>query len=158
MDNQILDNEAFEVTNESIQKHRVGAIFLEGLSISFVAFSILIGNQRFLVTSIFLLAFIYLLGGWYIFKGDKYRMKDIIFVTISVFFALFPIPLVLIFKMMHWQGGEEMLSDLFYSIPIFGIVWIIWYFVHRHRPLEWRLSWKLLSRVVVLALLLFAFM
>ena len=158
MNDQILDNEAFEVTNEFIQKHRTGAIFLEGLSISFVAFGLLIGNQRFLATSIFLLAFIYLLGGWYIFKGDKYRMKDIIFVTISVFFARFPIPLVLIFKMMSWQGGEEILSDLFYSIPIFGIVWIIWYFVHRHRPLEWRLSLKLLSRVVVFVLFLFAFM
>jgi hypothetical protein len=163
MNNQILDNEAFEIQDEPIQKYRKKAILLDVIPILIFILSILFGNQNLITFSSFLLAMIYLLGGWYIFKGDQYRIKDITFVTISVLLVLVPIPLTLVgitITEFDWNLGGKLLVCLADATPIilaiYTIISIIWYLFHRNRLLETRLSLKLLSRIIILTLLLIA--
>lgn len=169
MNNQILDSEelhsqASESSIEATEKgnhYRIGAMTLEGIPILLLTLSLFMGNKKLLVLAAFSLAFVYLLGGWYIFKGDKYRVKDIILVTISIFFTLFQIPLILLFKVMHWPGAIEMWNTLPLSVTLFLSIWLTWYIYYyrrRRRPLEQRLSLKIMSRIVIWSLLLFGFM
>lgn len=168
MNNQILDSEelqiqtsksSIEATEKEQVKHRIGAITLEVVPILLLILSFFMGNKELLVLATFSLAFIYLFGGWYIFKGDKYRAKDIILVTVSIFFTLFQIPLILLFKIMSWPGAMEMWNNLPLSVTLFLSIWLTWYLYYRHRrPLERRLSIKILSRIAILGALLFGFM
>ncbi|MGB0863706.1 MAG: hypothetical protein ACPG19_14160 [Saprospiraceae bacterium] len=169
MNNQILDEEelqlprALETPIESTQKrqmeYRTGAMLLEGVPMFLLILCLLIGNKRLLSFAGFLLSFTYLFGGWYIFKGDKYRAKDIILVTVSIFFTLFQIPLIFLFKIMHWPGAMEMWNNLPLTVTIFLSIWTTWYLYYRYRrPLERRLSAKIVSRIAILGLLLLGFM
>ena len=158
MSNQILDNEELQMVNEPIKKYRIGAIILEAIPLLLILTGFFIGNLGGVFLSILALLAVYVFGGWYIFKGDKYRAKDIVFVTMTALFSLFPIVISLLYRTLSWPGANEMFMTSRYILPIFIMICIGWYFFHRHRLLEWRLSLKLLSRIVVFGMLLFLFM
>jgi hypothetical protein len=154
MNDQILDNEAFEITNEPIQKHRVGAIFLEGMPIFLGIISSFLGYTMLVGFSALLSVLIYILGGWYIFKGQKQRKGDIIYVTLTILFILIPFlsffinpPLNLTVEVAVTLSKR--ISIAVYITTFFIVACIIKYFLHRERPLEWRLSIKLLSRLLI---------
>lgn len=149
MNDQILDSEALEISIEPIQKHRLGAILLEVIPILLIVLGVFMGNLELIGSFILILFALYPFAGWYLFKGDKYRAKDIVFVTIMAFLPAFFMVVSVVYKILSWPGADEMFVVSLYSFPIFIVICGIWYLFHRHRPLEWRLSLKLLSRIAL---------
>jgi hypothetical protein len=152
MANQVLNKKAFQVPIEPVKKHRIGAIILEITPILSIITGVVIADGQFMILSGLALSTIYIFGGWYIFKGDKYRGKDIVLATITAIFAFFPMIASIVYKIPSWPGANEMFVISKYIFPIFIIICVIWYFYHSKRLLEWRFSLKLLSRILLLFL------
>ena len=98
---------------------------------------------------------VYLFGGWYIFKTDKYRVKDIIFSIISVILFLFPLLVGVLYKILAWPGANEMIVISIYGVIIYIFIALAWYYFHRTNPLQRILGFKILIRIVIF--LLFSF-
>jgi hypothetical protein len=155
MANQVLNEKAFQAPIEPVKKHRIGAILLEWIPISLIFIGFLMQIFELLIYPSFALILIYALGGWYIFKGSKYRTINIIFVTLTAIFVLFPLIMSNLYKFFDWPGADEMCVISIYPSPLFIIISAIWYFSRRQDVLEFRFSLKLLSRILFLVVLQF---
>jgi len=148
----ILDDQQVDKQPIEVKKHRPLAFILEllPLTVFIVALAANIRPREIVVYSWMALTFIYIFGGWYLFKAGKYRIKDIIFVEIVAIFLFIPLPAGMLFKVMSWPGANEMIVSTNIITPFLLGITLIWYAFHRKRPLEWRLSLKLLLRIVII--------
>ncbi len=149
MSKEILDDIQF-TPSIPLKRHRPLAIILEVIPLILFTIALFTGAWRGIILSFVTLAAIYLFGGWYIFKADKYRTQDIIFVELVVIFSVIPLLSALLYKILSWPGANEMLYAASYLFIFLFIVICFWYYKYKNRPLEWRLSIKLLIRVFIL--------
>ena len=125
---------------------------MEGVPALLIIISLLIGNEKLFDLSSSVLSSVYLLGSWYLFKGDKYRVQDITLIMFSVFVIFLLVAPFLLSEIGFLTDRTDILTESwFWIIPS---LWMIWYLYYRNRPFEWRLSLKLLSRIIVGFLLL----
>lgn len=137
------------IQSNSIIKHRSRAIILEVLPAIAFIISLLSGDHQSIFLSFLLLVTIYLFGGWYLFKADKYKVKDIIFVELVILLSIVLLLIGILYKILNWPGANDMLYLSFFFKIFFFFVLCIRYYIYRNRPLEWRLSAKLLLRIAI---------
>ena len=137
---------------EKPREFRIPAIIIEGIFLLPTFIGILFGPDSLTIIGGSSLAFMYLGASWYLFKAEKFRGWDIALSILGGFF-LNAIVLGLLFKALQWEGATQMVIVGYTSSFLGIVITLIWFLVRRKKPLEYRLSLKLLSRLLLFVLI-----
>jgi hypothetical protein len=149
---EILDHEEIELSEGEI-KYRPLALLSEGIPFLIGIIGVVFYNE-FTVIGFSLLSLIYLIMGWYIFKGATFSLGSIIYGTLSGIILSIAANSVL-FGLLDWNYHTEMAivaNTLIIPALVFSI---IWYLIRKDKHFEYTLSLKIISRLVFALLLLF---
>lgn len=130
-----------------------GSILLEITPILIGLISLFIGITDVFLYSIAITVGIYVIFGWYIFKTDEYRFKDIVFTEVAVIFFLLPPFAGLIYKVLAWPGGNDILRIGILGCLALFVISIIWFFNHRDFPSRKLLGFNILARAFLIIFL-----
>ena len=95
---------------ESKPKMRVLAIWLEAIPLMVGIVCYLLGTDNLVGYMYILISAIYILAGSYVFKTDKYRVGDAIFILFSSIVFIFPSISSFISIVYFWPGATEILT------------------------------------------------
>lgn len=153
--NNTIDREEIKNSENVVNtpKNRVFANLLEAIPLLLGVGGYLYGSLVLLAQMLLLLTAVYIFAGWYIFKTDKYQAKDIIFTELSMIIFLTPSISGVLYKIMSWPGGNEMLLIAVYGSFVYVFIALIWYFFHKDNPHKRPLGFKILARIVYFAIL-----
>ncbi len=130
-----------------------GSILLEITPILIGIISLFIGMTDIFLYSIAITVGVYVIFGWYIFKTDEYRFKDIVFTEVAVIFFLLPPFAGFIYKILAWPGGNDILRIAILGCLALLIISIIWFFKHRDFSSRKLLGFNILARAFIIIFL-----
>ena len=149
-ENEILDYAPQTLTKE-VKEFRPVAIIIEAPFLFMTIVATLWGPESLLIIGVNTLSMLYFAMSWYLFKADKFRGWDLVF-SILGGMALSLIVLGFLFQAANWEGAKEMvIISMTISIPAI-LALCIRFLLKRKNYLEYRLSLKLLSRILVFLL------
>ena len=152
-ENEILDYTP-QVQTQKVKEFRPAAIILEGLFLLLTLVGTIWGPYSMLVIAACTLAMIYFAMSWYLFKADKFRPWDLVF-SILGGMVLNVTVMGYLFQNMHWEGAWEMVTVSLMTSSAALLAFSIRYVLKRKNFLEYRLSLKMISRILVFLLATF---
>ena len=149
--NEILDS---PLTEKPIyNKYRPLPLLLEFFPLFVGLIGILFKTEEMITLGLLAATMVYTFLSWYLFKALKYSIWDIL---VAIFFGLGMAVVLLgvLFYCQDWEGMKEMVfagyMTLLVCLPIALLYAAIRFFVVKDRQYEFTMSWKILSRFLVL--------
>ena len=142
------------------ERYRTPALLLEFLPLFVGLFGVLFNVSTLTIMGFSIACFFYIFLSWYFFKALKYRAIDKL---IATFFGMgISITLMgILFWAMDWEGKKEMAiignSMLLFCLGLSGIYFLIRYFTAENWLYEFTNSIKILSRLIFLFVIYYAF-
>lgn len=140
-------------------KFRPLAIILEGIPFLILVAAYLLDHYKLKIIGATLMVFVYILAGWYLFKGKKYNFWQVLLATLTGIF-LSVVIIGFAFEILDWEFGKEMTLVSTLTLYWFLILSFI-YMVFRlnsaeSRPYQLTMSVKIFSRFLFLMIFLYA--
>lgn len=154
MDENILDSEL----STKPSAYRFKAIALEIVPLILILVYSVINQTTIIIwLTPSIMGLVYLLFGWYLFKGIKISTGQVLTTILVGLYVTF-VGLTYLFYIQSWEGSKEM-SIVGSTIGVFIMIsLLIRYLRNQKDELEYRYSLKLLSRVLIYQLCLVYFL
>ena len=150
-ENQVLDD--LKEEPKPTAGFRKLPVVLEILPYTFIFMAAVKNSLEFVMYGAVYLLANYLLFSWYFFKAAKFKILDILIAELCGFIFLLG-TIGFLFKLESWNYANELLIvSLGLSTPI-SLYLIYRYTTRKEEPLEYRYSFKLLSRIFFFTALL----
>lgn len=150
MEKNILDT---EISAEKTEYRRI-AILIEILPLILIfIYSTIKQSSILIILTPSIMGIVYLLFGWYIFKGKKNSLAQISTTILAGLYLSF-VGVTHLFFIQRWGGGLDMSIIGLIVGAVIALFLLIRYSTKKNEALEYRYSLKLLSRVLIFLLIL----
>ncbi len=134
-------------------------MILEGIPFLILVAAYFLDHYKLKIIGVTLMVFVYILSGWYLFKGKKHNFWQVLIATIAGIF-LSVVIIGFAFEILNWEFGKEMalVSTLtLYWLFILSLGYMILRLMSlESRPYQLTMSVKIFSRFLILMIFLYA--
>lgn len=160
----IIIHSALTITMEqsidpSYKRFRPLAMILETIPFLVILAGYLLDIHQLKIIGVFLAVGVYILGGWFLFKGQNHNIWQILIATVAGFF-LSVVILGFLFEELKWEFGKEMVLVSTFTLNFCFSLSLLYMTLRlmssKSRPYQFSMSVKIFSRFFLLVIFLYA--